>query len=278
MANQELTKEYVLGTGQDELDRLGLQHRIWADAAVSAWKRAGIGPGSKVLDLGCGPGFASLELAQLVTSKGKVIAVDESKGFVSHLNQQAAKFELPHLQAYSADAQNLQSTLNDKGFDAVYCRWLLCWLPEPQKALAEVKKILKPGGRFVIHDYFNWRAMCSAPRSKPIEKMVQAAVASFEERNGNVDIAASLPKLLRETGFVVSDFSMHARVARGGGLDSTFAWVSTWWHTYGPKLVQMGKLSQSDCEQALLAIDEIGRNPDQFFVCPPVFEFIAKAP
>jgi ubiquinone/menaquinone biosynthesis C-methylase UbiE len=270
-------KEYVLGTGADELERLGLQHRIWADATVAAWKRAGIGPGKRVLDLGCGPGFASFELAQLVTSKGSVLAVDESENFVGYLNDQSERRNIPQLRAKIADANNIDTSLaSEEKFDAIYCRWVLCWLPTPAKTIAGMAKLLKPGGRIVLHDYFNWRAMSVGPRSKAVEKMVLAAVSSFEDRQGNVDIGSHLLKYIREAGLKTTHFDIHQRVARGGNHDSTWAWISSWWHTYGPKLVQIGKLSQSDCEQALIDIDEAEKNPDKFFFTPPLLEFIAE--
>ncbi|MFY9341712.1 MAG: methyltransferase domain-containing protein, partial [Planctomycetota bacterium] len=74
----EREREYVLGTGADELSRLGLQHRLWSDAAHQAWQRACIRPGQRVLDVGCGPGYAAFDLAQIVTAVGAVVGVDES--------------------------------------------------------------------------------------------------------------------------------------------------------------------------------------------------------
>src|SRR2546427_1403905 len=63
-------QEYVLGTNRDELVRLGLQHQLWARYAADAWERAGFGPGKKLLDIGCGPGYASLDLAARVGTRG----------------------------------------------------------------------------------------------------------------------------------------------------------------------------------------------------------------
>ncbi len=92
-------REYVLGTGNDELMRLAQQHRLWSDAAVQAWQRAGLAPGQRVLDVGAGPGFASFDLAQMVTSTGAVIAVDESTSFVGYANEQAQLRGQPQLRA-----------------------------------------------------------------------------------------------------------------------------------------------------------------------------------
>lgn len=269
--------EYILGTGNDELERLSLQHRIWSDAAVASWKRAGIGPNTRVIDLGCGPGFASYDLAQLVGYDGEVLAIDESKSFIDFVNSQAQTRNLPQLKAQLGDVQNLNVTSQlEKKFDAVYCRWVLCWLAEPAKAIEKIKSFLKPGGKLIIHDYFNWAAMTSAPRSAALEKVVAAAIESFRDRSGDIDICAKLPPLLRQKGYKLIHFQVDQRVARGGGLDSTLAWPLTWWRTYAPKLVTLGKLSSQDCEQALRDLENLEQDPDQFFFCPPVFELIAE--
>ena len=55
--------DYLLGTHDDEIARLALQHRVWRPRVLDAWRRAGIGPGDRVIDIGAGPGFASLDLA-----------------------------------------------------------------------------------------------------------------------------------------------------------------------------------------------------------------------
>jgi len=271
-------KEYVLGTGNDELARLALHHRVWADVAAAAWKRAGVGPGSKVLDLGCGPGYASFDLSQLVTSSGDICAVDESQSFLNYLSTQARAQGLNQIRTQLGDAQKLSESFpSGEKFDAIYIRWVLTWLPYPEKALNEIRKMLKPGGKVIIHDYFNWKAMTIAPRSPGVDAMIKAAVESFIENKGDPDIAARLPAMLRESGFELKHFDSFSRVARGGGRDSTVHWVLNWWRTYGPKLVQQGRLSESDFALAMKDLDSLEKNEDQFFYCPPVFEFIAES-
>lgn len=79
-------REYVLGTNDEELTRLGFQHRVWGEHAFALWNRAGFAPGQTILDAGCGPGFATLDLARLVGPRGRIIAVDHSARFLDHLN------------------------------------------------------------------------------------------------------------------------------------------------------------------------------------------------
>jgi len=81
--------DYVLGTGDEEIARLGVQHRVWRARAIDAWRRAGIAAGQTVVDVGCGPGYASLDLAELVGSSGRVIAIDRSQRFLAALDAAA---------------------------------------------------------------------------------------------------------------------------------------------------------------------------------------------
>src|SRR4051812_15986075 len=66
-------RDYVLGTHDEEVERLGLQHSVWRAKALDGWRRAGIGAGMTVLDVGAGPGFAATDLAEIVGAEGRVI-------------------------------------------------------------------------------------------------------------------------------------------------------------------------------------------------------------
>ena len=80
-------RDYVLGTHDEELARLGLQHRIWRPIALDCWQKAGITIGSRVLDVGAGPGYAATDLAEIVGPTGKVVAVERSSNFVRALEE-----------------------------------------------------------------------------------------------------------------------------------------------------------------------------------------------
>ena len=75
-------RDYVLGTEDDEVARLGLQHRVWRPRMLDAWARAGINVGQTVLDVGCGPGYATVDLAEIVGPSGKIVAVERSQRFL----------------------------------------------------------------------------------------------------------------------------------------------------------------------------------------------------
>src|SRR5438105_10306246 len=76
-----MDRDYVLGTHNEELARLGLQHRVWRPVVLDCWQRAGITVGKRVLDLGAGPGYATVDLAEIVGTTGEIVALDGSRNF-----------------------------------------------------------------------------------------------------------------------------------------------------------------------------------------------------
>src|SRR5512140_1780945 len=75
-------RDYVLGTHEEELARLGLQHRVWRPVVLDCWQRAGLTVGKRVLDVGAGPGYATVDLAEIVGPTGEVIALERSRKFI----------------------------------------------------------------------------------------------------------------------------------------------------------------------------------------------------
>lgn len=276
MSNAE--REYVLGTGEDELSRLALQHRLWSDAAHAAWRLGGIQPGMHVLDVGCGPGHAAFDLAQLVTTRGRAVGIDESARFIEHVNEQARSRNLPQLAGLVGDVHDVAGALARAGepagsFDLAYARWVLCFVKDPARVVAGVARTLKAGGRFVVHDYFNYRSMAMAPRRESMAKAVAATVKSWESRGGDTDIMGRLPRILDAAGFDVAHLDVHVRVARSS--DTMFAWVYVWWHVYTPKLVEMGLLSRADMDELFRDLEDVRASRTDFIQCPPVYEIVA---
>ena len=70
--------DYILGTSDEELVRLGYQHQVWMDETVRLWNEAGFRPGHHLVDLGCGPGFGTVDLAHRVGPTGRVTGIEAS--------------------------------------------------------------------------------------------------------------------------------------------------------------------------------------------------------
>src|SRR5258706_12262477 len=91
-------REYVLGTHDEEIARLGLQHRVWRPRALDAWLQAGFTTGQTLVDGGWGAGYATIDLAEITGPSGRGGALDRSQRFLHALAGNAARRGLPHIE------------------------------------------------------------------------------------------------------------------------------------------------------------------------------------
>ena len=123
--------------------------------AIRAWLRrptdamlnmAAVAPGQRVLDVAAGAGDQTLDLAERVGPKGRVVASDISAKILTIAAQNAARAGHSNVETHLADAEHLN--LPAGTFDAAVCRLGLMFLPDPLAGLAQVYRALIPGGRF----------------------------------------------------------------------------------------------------------------------------------
>lgn len=107
---------------------------------------AGIEPGFRVLDLACGAGSQSIQVARRVGANGAVIAADISPTMLDHLRRNADKADLRNIETLESAAEDLNEALSP--FDAAICRLGLMLFSSPHRVLEAVQRVLKPGARF----------------------------------------------------------------------------------------------------------------------------------
>ena len=273
----ESTREYVLGTNPDELQRLGFQHRLWSQAAHNLWHRAHIAPGQSILDIGSGPGFASFDLAQIVGNTGRVVGIDESAPYIAYANDQAQSRQLPHAQFFVADASKLDSleSLKPASFDIVYIRWLLCFVPDSQAVITALTRLLKPGGRLLVQDYFRYNSMCIAPRSDLFESIITAIDTSWRDHGGNPDIMGILPTIAIDAGLTIDHLArLETDTPRPG--NTLWNWPDSFWRIFLPRLEDLGYITKSQHADFLTLWATLSKNPAAFMHLPPMYELIAR--
>ena len=104
--------------------------------------------GQVVADLGCGPGFYTLALADLVGPEGKVYAVDSDEKAIRTVEKKADEFDCRNIEARTSSASDL-SFIKDGSVDFILAHGLLCSMAPRQheSAVKEMKRVLKPSGR-----------------------------------------------------------------------------------------------------------------------------------
>lgn len=281
---KEGRKEYVLGTHEAEAARLGLQHQLWSAYAHETWEIQGITPGMTVLDVGCGPGFGTFDLARMVGPRGAVYAVDESASYVEKLRDEAQRRGLTNIRAFVGDVQALDALPIEAGsIDAAFERWVLCFVPDPEAVVRGAARLLRPGGTFGVNDYFNYESMTLAPREEVFSRVIAAVGRSWRARGGDPDVAARLPGMFTRAGLRVIDLSVASRAARppaaarrDGASATMWAWPDTFFRIFVPSLVEMGFLTARDHEEFLLMWDRVSADADAFMSLPPVWRVVGR--
>lgn len=133
---------------------------------------AALAPGERVLDVACGTGLVSFAAAAAVGPEGRVVGVDLSGEMVEAARHRARARQVPHASFLRMPAEQLD--LPSAGFDVALCAFGLMYVPEPERAVRELQRVLRPGGRIVLA-VWGERARCAWSSVFPI---VEAEVAS----------------------------------------------------------------------------------------------------
>lgn len=138
--------DYQLGSDEDELARLELQGRALAPATRMIFAAAGIRPGMRVLDLGCGAGDVAFVAADLVGPDGYVIGVDRSPEALARAHRRAEQRGLAQLRFVEGD---IYDPAPGGPFDAIVGRLVLMYVPDPAEVLRRQATVLRAGGLVV---------------------------------------------------------------------------------------------------------------------------------
>lgn len=270
-------RPYALGVNEAELHRLGFQHRLWAESATSIWLRAGLQRGMSVLDVGCGPGFTTADLALLVGQSGRVAAIDEAEMFIAHLRDRARAMLLANVTPLVADATAPDDALREAGFargsfDFAYTRWVPCFVGDAGALVAGVSRALRPGGVFAVQDYCNYRAAELLPRSEAFREVICAVAAHWATRGGDCDVASRLPELFIEHGLEIREVRPLQRVASPGDL--LWRWPEVFFDNYLPVLLDAGMISGEVAQRFRADWKARSADPNARFLTPPMLDII----
>jgi ubiquinone/menaquinone biosynthesis C-methylase UbiE len=141
--------KYAIAGGQKGKERLQLLSGMLQPTTTQLFDRLGLGEGRQVLDVGCGGGDVTLEIARRVSPQGRVVGVDFDTTILALAQQDAALTGLRNVEFRRADALHLDEP---PVYDFVYARCLLTHLADPIRGLAGMIRAAKAGGQVVVED------------------------------------------------------------------------------------------------------------------------------
>ncbi|MFZ5861250.1 MAG: class I SAM-dependent methyltransferase [Nitrospirota bacterium] len=172
----------------DTQQHIDMQRRDW-NRVAPAWEKwdrlldenlafinyrlvgdARLRPGHRVLDLGSGTGYPAVLAAQAVGPKGEVVGLDVADDMLEAARRKAKALGLANVAFRPADVTTLP--FDARSFDAVISRFCLMFLPDVPKAVAEVARVLKPGGYVAA-------AVWSSPDKNPFGRASIDVIKTF---------------------------------------------------------------------------------------------------
>jgi SAM-dependent methyltransferase len=188
---------YQLGTGigEDEVARLEVQGRALAPATRMIFAEAGIRPGMRVLDLGCGAGDVAFAAAGLVGPGGSVVGVDRSADALARARLRAEQRGLAQVRFVEGD---IHDPAPGGPFDAIVGRLVLWAVPDPATLLRQQALMLRPGG-LVVPIEIDLSTIRSLPQTAFMTQVKSWLVEAFA-RAGLVMLGPRLWAIVQEAG------------------------------------------------------------------------------
>jgi SAM-dependent methyltransferase len=263
--------EYLLGTGDEEFARLEFPHEVWGERTRAFLDRVGVRAGARVLDVGCGPGFVSLELAERVGAQGRVVALDESPRWRELLEVAIQRRGLSQMEARTARLE--EAALEPGQYDLIFARWVLSFVPDPRAAVVRLAGALAPGGVLAVQDY-NHEGLSLFPRSEGFIAAVRALREWYSRSGGDVWVAGRLPSDFQAAGLESIDLKVHVLAGPPGSpahrwADSFFPFFVGRWAAEGLMSAQEESLFRKEWEERKL-------DPGALFFSPMVVDLAAR--
>jgi ubiquinone/menaquinone biosynthesis C-methylase UbiE len=142
--------------------------------------RVGIRPGERVLELGPGPGTFTVEAARRLGPEGRLVAVDIQPEMIAQVQKRVREAGLANVETQVSDAYHLP--LDDESVDRAFLVTVLPEIPDRQRALAELRRVLKPDGVLSITEEF---LDPDYPLAQTTIRWAKGAGFELAERHGN---------------------------------------------------------------------------------------------
>lgn len=234
-----------------------------ADSA--AYLLAHLRAGMDLLDVGCGPASITADLAERV-APGRVVALDAAAGALEAARATLRERGLSEqVEVTSGDVMALP--FEDASFDVVHAHQVLQHLADPVGALAEMRRITRPGGIVAVRDAV-YSAMTWFPEPAGMEQWRSVYMAAARANGGEPDAGSRLLSWARAAGFADASASASTWCY---ATPADRAWQSQTWAqrcltSFGPRAVELGLTDRADLEAMAQAWRQWGDSEDTWFV------------
>jgi SAM-dependent methyltransferase len=261
---------YVLATGQAADFRLRILHSLYGPGTRRLLLGAGVRPGMRVADFGCGVGMVTALLAQLVGPEGHVVGIDFSGAQLAQARQRLASVGTS---ASFVEASATDTGLPPGSFDLVYCRFLLMHLSDPERALAEMQSLLKPEGILVCEDGDLTTAGSEPPSA--LDAFADLWGRLGPKRGLDYTLGRHLFQMVLAAGFPSPEITFNQPVV-ARGENKRFLELSV--EEAGPALIDAGLITAEALDRTLTEMRRLNADGTVLAVMPRMAQVWARKP
>jgi SAM-dependent methyltransferase len=188
---------YIIRGGVEGRKRLEVLARVMWPTTARLLAEAGVAPGMACLDLGCGGGDVTVQLAALVSPQGQVTGMDMDETKLDLARQNATRLGLANVQFRRLDVRDWG---DESQYDCLYARFLLSHLPDPLGVLLQMLRATRPGGVAVVEDVDFSGHFCYPPCAG-FDTYVRLYRAAAARLGVDADIGPKLHGMLLDAGW-----------------------------------------------------------------------------
>jgi SAM-dependent methyltransferase len=258
-------ERYVIRGGQEGYERLTVLSKDHWPNTSALLARTGIEPGMKCVDLGCGGGEVTIEIAKLVAPKGRAVGID----------MDAVKLELGRRAAAERGITNVdfkQANVNDwdepDSYDFVYSRFLLQHLRRPLDLLSRMWSAVRVGGAIVVEDGDHDGWYCHPP-NRGFDFFVRTYNEALDHSGGDHAFGRKLYEGFLEVGIPEPEVSL-VQSARTRGDVKQLAWLTL--DATKDSIISLGIASLEEVETALNDLWQLTEDHRSLIGAPRVFQ------
>jgi ubiquinone/menaquinone biosynthesis C-methylase UbiE len=253
---------YMLYVGEKTVTRLDLLNKIYGPKTFQLLQDL-LDPSHHVLSLGCGTGNIECCIAKTLSQQGKILATDISEEQLMVAQKKALKENLKNISFLQKDINDLNYS---NEFDMAYCRFLLIHLKEPEKALNNMIKAVRPGGLVVLED-INYSGVYVYPPNESVQKGIDLIARLAQWKGIDFDLGPKLHHMLFKLG--VRDIKIQAYQPVGGREEKVLLEMTI--REAKEQFIKEKLVTPEELDQILKGIEEVVQDPSISIGVAPSF-------
>jgi ubiquinone/menaquinone biosynthesis C-methylase UbiE len=264
-----LLDSYAIEGGEEGKRRLDQLAEIMRPTTSRLLEEVGVGQGQTCLDLGCGGGHVTLDLAEIVGRTGSVIGIDIDQSILELARRDAAAAGIKNVLFQAINARFVEGG----PFDVIYARFLLSHVERPEEILEHLAGRLTDGGVMVVEDIDFSGCFCY-PDDHAYDRFVELYVAAVEAGGGDANLGRRLPALVCGTALHDVKWNVFQPVHREWP-DKRIQAVTM--EKIGPALLRHGLATTDEIDEVLEGMQAFAADPETLVAMPRIVQVWGRA-